>query len=211
MNIIIEFCKFELVLVPNFTLNWQFWFSDQICPKRVIPVEKGKSEHYFWILHIRIRLGTKFQPKQTILIFLDQTSVTLAIYSIQQHFIRGIRAKFGIPILPQSLDIGQNLDGRISDFRISSQSFINENCHNSSTSHDIGMKLGPVTKLNKKSSVTSKKSWRWRHIGNLWRHCLFSIYDQFAAIRKPDSWCMVYKTYIFINNNLLSCKTSKQN
>ena len=31
----------------------------------------------------------------------------------------------------------------------------------------------------------------------------FPIYGEFSAIRKPDSGCMVYKTYIFINNNLL--------
>ena len=31
----------------------------------------------------------------------------------------------------------------------------------------------------------------------------FPIYGEFSAIRKPDSGCMAYKTYIFINNNLL--------
>ena len=31
----------------------------------------------------------------------------------------------------------------------------------------------------------------------------FSIYGQFAAIWRPDSGRMVYKTYIFINNNFL--------
>ena len=29
----------------------------------------------------------------------------------------------------------------------------------------------------------------------------FLIYGQFAAIRKPDTGRMVYKTYIFINSN----------
>ena len=37
----------------------------------------------------------------------------------------------------------------------------------------------------------------------------FRIYDQFA--RKQDSGRMVYKSYIFINSNLLSHKTWKQN
>ena len=32
---------------------------------------------------------------------------------------------------------------------------------------------------------------------------IFTIYGQFAAIRKADSERIVYKTYIFINNNLL--------
>ena len=48
-----------------------------------------------------------------------------SISSIQQHFIKDIRAKFGIPNLPQSPDIKQNSDKGISDFRISGQSLIN--------------------------------------------------------------------------------------
>ena len=66
--------------------------------------------------------------------------------------IRDIRAKFCIPNLLQSPDIGQN--GVISDFRISSQSLIKENCHNSRTSDDIDMKLGTVTKLDKRNKTT---------------------------------------------------------
>ena len=48
-----------------------------------------------------------------------------SISSIQQHFIKDIRAKFGSPNLPQSPDIRQNSDKGISDFRISGQSLIN--------------------------------------------------------------------------------------
>ena len=39
----------------------------------------------------------------------------------------------------------------------------------------------------------------------------FPIYGKFAAIQKPDSECIVYKTYISINNNLLFYRTWKQN
>ena len=39
---------------------------------------------------------------------------------------------------------------------------------------------------------------------------IFSIYGQFGAIRKPDSGGMVYNTYIFINSNLLSYESWKQ-
>ena len=60
------------------------------------------------------------------------------------------------PNLPQSLDIGQYSDGSISDFRISSQSLIKENCHNSGTSNDIDIKLGPLTKRDKSNNTTSK-------------------------------------------------------
>ena len=40
---------------------------------------------------------------------------------------------------------------------------------------------------------------------------IFSIYGQFGAISKPDSGLRVCKSYIFINNNLLSYKNWKQN
>ena len=59
--------------------------------------------------------------------------------------------------MPQSPDIGQNPDGGISDFHISGQCLINENCNNCRTSDDIDMKLGPVPKLGKRNKTTSKK------------------------------------------------------
>ena len=62
----------------------------------------------------------------------------------------------GIPNLPQSPDIGQNSGGGISDFQISGQSLIKVNCHNSRTSDDIDMKLGPVTKLDKRNKIIAK-------------------------------------------------------
>ena len=54
------------------------------------------------------------------------------------------------------LGIGQNSDGSISDFQISRQFLIKKSCHNSRTSDDIYMKLGPVTKLDKRNKTTSK-------------------------------------------------------
>ena len=59
--------------------------------------------------------------------------------------------------LSQPPDIGQNSDGGISNFQISGKSLIKENCYNSRTSDDIDIKLGPVTKLDKKNKTTSKK------------------------------------------------------
>ena len=40
---------------------------------------------------------------------------------------------------------------------------------------------------------------------------IFPTYGQFEAIRKPTSESMVFKTYIFIDSNLLSYKNWKQN
>ena len=68
--------------------------------------------------------------------------------------IRDIYATCGIPNSPQSPDNGQNSDGGISNFRISSQSLIKENCHNSRTSDGIDMKFGPVTRLDKRNKAT---------------------------------------------------------
>ena len=64
------------------------------------------------------------------------------------------------------------------------------------------MKLGPVTKINKRNKskifdndVMSKNS----------DVIVISlIYSQLGAIRKPDSGCIVCKTYVFIKSNLLS-------
>ena len=45
---------------------------------------------------------------------------------------------------------------KISNFWISGQSVIKENCHNSRTNDNIDMKLGPITKLDKRNKTTSK-------------------------------------------------------
>ena len=80
------------LLVPNFSLNWQFrffwpkllkqgafslkeikWISPlnsayndflhQIYPKRLFPVKSGENEKHHWIQHVQTCLGTKFQLK----------------------------------------------------------------------------------------------------------------------------------------------------
>ena len=111
-----------------------------------------------------------------------------------------------IPNFPQSPDIGQNSDGSISDFRISGQSLIKENCHNFRTSDDIDMKIGPVTKLGKRDKTASKKFDDDVMSANCGIIAIFPIYGQFGAIRKRDSGRIVYKTYIFIYSNLLPYK-----
>ena len=82
-------------------------------------------------------------------------AVTLAIFSNKQHFIRNIHAKFCIPNLIQSPDIAQNLDRGISNFRISCQASINENCHDSITSNVIDMKLDKRTKIGRRNTSRS--------------------------------------------------------
>ena len=69
------------------------------------------------------------------------------------------------------------------------------------------MKLGPVTKPDKKyTPTTTTKIDDDVMSTNCNVNVFFLIYDQFAAILKPDSGRMVYKTYISINSNVLSKK-----
>ena len=101
--------------------------------------------------------------------------------------------------MPQFPDIGQNPDGGISDFWISGQSLIKENCHNFGTSDDIDMELGSVTKLDKRNKIPSKKIGDDVMSENYDAIVIFPTYGQFGAIWKPDCERIVYKTDIFIN------------
>ena len=83
-------------------------------------------------------------------------AVSLKFCSIQQRFTREVLTKFDIPNSPQSPDIGQNSDGCIADFRISGQSLIKGNCHNSRISNDIDIKIGPVAKFDKRNKTILK-------------------------------------------------------
>ena len=80
-----------------------------------------------------------------------------------------------------------NSDEGVSGFQISGESLINENCHNSRNSNKIDIELGPVTKLDNKNTVTSKKFDSNFMSTNYVVIIIFVIYDEFVAIRKPDS------------------------
>ena len=68
------------------------------------------------------------------------------------------------------------------------------------------MKLGPETKLDKRNKTTSKKFDDDVMSENCDVIAVFPICGQFGEIWKPDFGCIVFKTYIFINSNLLSYK-----
>ena len=72
VNIIIEFRLFKLVLVPNFSLNWQFWFFWPDLPKKGFSGLKQKkwTPHIFYIiLHIQISLVQNFSSNWQYLFF----------------------------------------------------------------------------------------------------------------------------------------------
>ena len=91
--------------------------------------------------------------------------------------------------MAQSPHIEQNSDSSVSDFQISSQSVIDKIYHNSRTNKNINLKLGPVTKIDKRNTAILI--------------VIFLIYIQFEAMRKQDSGRMVGENYIFINNNFV--------
>ena len=112
--------------------------------------------------------------------------------------------------MSQSSDIGQNLDGDISDVWISGQSLINKNCHNTKTSNDIGMKLVSVSKLDKRNTVTSKND--DDVIPAYWDVIVFFlIFGQFGAIQKLGYSYMVCETYVLHTSNLSCYKNWKRN
>ena len=68
------------------------------------------------------------------------------------------------------------------------------------------MKLGPVAKLDKRNTTTLKKFDDVIVLEKCDVIVIFPIYGHFGAIQKLDSRCVICKTYIFINSNLLSNK-----
>ena len=105
-----------------------------------------------------------------------------------------------------SPDVGQNSDGGISDFRISGESLVKENCYNSRTGDDIDMKPEPVTKLDNRNKTTSKKFNEDVMSENCDVIVIFQIFGQVGAVWRLDSGHRVCRSYVFSNNNLLSYK-----
>ena len=68
------------------------------------------------------------------------------------------------------------------------------------------MKLGTVTKLDKRNKIMSKKFDDGVMLENCDVVVIFPIYSQFGAIWKPDSGRIVCKTYIFTKSDFLSYK-----
>ena len=68
------------------------------------------------------------------------------------------------------------------------------------------MKLGPVTKLDKRNKTTSKKIDDDVISENCDVIVIFRIFGQFGAVRGPDFGHRVCKIYVFINSNLSSYK-----
>ena len=64
------------------------------------------------------------------------------------------------------------------------------------------MKLGPVTKFDKRYKITSKNVDYDVMSVNFDVIVIFRIFSQFGAVRKPD--CAACKSYVSSNSNLLS-------
>ena len=100
-----------------------------------------------------------------------------------------------------SLQILGKLRLGISIFWNSAQSLIKEKCHNSRTSNDIDMKLGPLLKLGKRNTMSKKKKKKKNDNDIISANCevivIFMIY-QSGAIWKFNFGCMICKTFSLI-------------
>ena len=63
------------------------------------------------------------------------------------------------------------------------------------------MKLGTLSKHDKRNVITSKKLTRRRQ-ANYDVTVVFLIYKRIGAIQKPDFECVVHDSYFFIRKNL---------
>ena len=100
----------------------------QIQLKAVIPVKNGKSEHYILILHIRINLVTKCQPKLTILFFFFRPKNEFPIQNRKIALARAsVVATYYIELFCSSVDRHNNIllsllvlveKTKISDFKV---------------------------------------------------------------------------------------------
>ena len=74
------------------------------------------------------------------------------------------------------------------------------------------MKLGPVTKFDKRNKTTLKTFDDDIMSENCDNIVIFSIYGQFGAVWKTDSRCIVYNTYLVCKTFILQkLKTKLQN
>ena len=83
--------------------------------------------------------------------------------------------------------MGKNSDEGISDFRISGQSLVNENFNDSRISNDIDMKLGPVTKLDKRNT-TRLKNLAIRSFQEIVTSLLFFRF--MTTLEQSESWIL---------------------
>ena len=79
--------------------------------------------------------------------------------------------------------IGKTKTGVFPTSVISGQSLIKRNCHNSWNSDDIDMKLGQVTKLDKRNKTTSKRF----EDDVIWKMTLLSFFQFTANLKYSGS------------------------
>ena len=71
------------------------------------------------------------------------------------------------------------------------------------------MKLGPVTRFDKRNETTSKNS-DDDVMSGIVTSVIFLIFGKFGAVRRPDSGHRVCKSYVFSNSNLFFTKTENK-
>ena len=88
---------------------------------------------------------------------------------------------------------------------------INRSCRKSTTSDDTDMKLGPVTKIEKRNTATSKELTVTSCRQIMTPASLVLIHGWFGTLGNLDYGGIDYNSYIFINSSLLYYKNQKRN
>ena len=86
-----------------------------------------------------------------------------------------------------SLQIMDKTQKGVFPIPISDQLLIKENCHNSRTSDDIDMKLGPTTKFNRRKSSVKKIRRCWQIVMSL-SFFQFKANLELSGSRIPGTW-----------------------
>ena len=119
-------------------------------------------------------------------------TVNLLFSRITWLFIRDIHTKFGVPKSLHSPDIWYQT-GIFPIPKILVKSIINKSCHNYRANNDTNVKLGPLTKLDKKNTTMSKKTERWSHVSKSWHHFHFSNLWPVWSNLEVNAWSLILK------------------
>ena len=127
----------QLMNFKNQGLKWSFYLGYMICLTLILVVD-GEQFYSPWWFSFNNSKG-----KAVILAFCSAAFGKILFGTFAPNLVFLTRPSLQI--------LG------ISEFRISRQSLIKGNCHNSRASDDIDMKLGTVTKIDKRNKTTLKK------------------------------------------------------
>ena len=163
---------FVVWVVGTSYINVEVWISMSCLVIKILCLLPNST--YFWSRLSLFQIWSEWSEGGTYSLPVDFLLITQKRQKLQPwHFAAFSNVLFEtfmpklVSLTRPSPDIELNSYGGIFNFRISGQCLIKKNGHNSRTSNDIDMELGPVTKLDKGSTTTFKKKlWFFQFMAN---------------------------------------------